>query len=60
VQHLFTTALPRALSIFNDGDADAGLITKTGYRFELKFVHRTSTDLERTAVGKIPLVRDRC
>jgi phenylacetate-CoA ligase len=60
VQHLFTTALPRALSIFNDGDSDAGLITKTGYRFEMKFVHRTSTDLERTAVGKIPLVRDRC
>jgi phenylacetate-CoA ligase len=60
VQHLFTTALPRALSLFNDGDSDAGLIMKTGYRFEMKFVHRTSTDLERTAVGKIPLVRDRC
>ncbi|MBO2445954.1 hypothetical protein J4573_02520 [Actinomadura barringtoniae] len=59
VQHLFTGALPRALSLFNDREATPASIEQTGYRFQLVFVHRLSPEIERTVVGKVPLVRDR-
>ncbi|GHH86971.1 hypothetical protein GCM10018793_60910 [Streptomyces sulfonofaciens] len=59
VQPLFTAALPRSLSLFNDGEANPGSIERTGYGFRLEFVSRTSPEIERTAVGKVPLVRDR-
>ncbi|MEV3855565.1 hypothetical protein AB0J38_14695 [Streptomyces sp. NPDC050095] len=59
VQALFVNALPRSLSLFNHGEANPASIEKTGYSFELKFVHRMSPEIERTDVGKVPLVRDR-
>ncbi|MFI6504523.1 hypothetical protein [Nonomuraea typhae] len=58
-QHLFLNALPRALSLFNQGEANAASLAKTGYRFQIRFVHRASAEIERTHVGKVPLVRDR-
>ncbi|MFE7635112.1 hypothetical protein ACFU7Z_13920 [Kitasatospora sp. NPDC057518] len=59
VQHVFVNALPRSLSLFNQGEANPASIEKTGYRFLVKFVPRASTEIERTSVGKVPLVRDR-
>jgi phenylacetate-CoA ligase len=60
VQRVFTNSLPRALSVFNQLEADSASIDKTGYRFEIRFVPRSSAEIERTEVGKVPLVRDRC
>ncbi|KUF16779.1 MULTISPECIES: hypothetical protein [Streptomyces] len=59
LQRLFVTALPRSLSLFNNGEANAASIEKTGYGLRVKFVPRHSPDIERTHVGKVPLVRDR-
>ncbi|TKA09571.1 phenylacetate--CoA ligase family protein [Actinacidiphila oryziradicis] len=59
VQHLFVNSLPRSLSLFNQGEANPDSIEKTGYRFQIKFVHKSSAEIERTEVGKVPLVRDR-
>ncbi|MCX4670923.1 hypothetical protein OG453_30220 [Streptomyces sp. NBC_01381] len=59
VQQVFVNALPRSLSLFNHGEANPASIEKTGYSFQLKFVPRHSAEIERTAVGKVPLVRDR-
>jgi phenylacetate-CoA ligase len=59
LQRLFVNSLPRSLSLFNQGEANAASIEKTGYRFQIKFVHKSSAEIERTEVGKVPLVRDR-
>ncbi|THC49337.1 hypothetical protein E7X58_21060 [Streptomyces sp. A1499] len=59
LQRLFVNALPRALSLFNHGEANAASFEATGYTFQLTFVPRPSAEIERTAVGKVPLVRDR-
>jgi phenylacetate-CoA ligase len=59
VQRVFAGALPRSLSLFNDREATQAAVERTGYRFHLVFVHRSSPEIERTAVGKVPLVRDR-
>ncbi|MEV8016961.1 hypothetical protein AB0O76_11545 [Streptomyces sp. NPDC086554] len=59
LQQVFVNALPRALSLFNHGEANTASIEKTGYTLQLKFVPRLSAEIERTAVGKVPLVRDR-
>jgi phenylacetate-CoA ligase len=59
LQQVFVNALPRSLSLFNDGEANAASIAKTGYSLHIRFVPRHSPDIERTAVGKVPLVRDR-
>lgn len=59
LQRLFVNALPRALSLFNHGEANAASFEATGYTFQLTFVPRLSAEIERTAVGKVPLVRDR-
>ncbi|MEU3460656.1 hypothetical protein ABZ721_11955 [Streptomyces sp. NPDC006733] len=59
VQQVFVNALPRSLSLFNHGEANPAGIEKSGYHFHLKFVHKLSGEIERTAVGKVPLVRDR-
>lgn len=59
VHHVFLNALPRSLSLFNQGEANPASIEKTGYRFHLRFVPRSSPEIERTSVGKVPLVRDR-
>ncbi|GII77036.1 hypothetical protein Sru01_20180 [Sphaerisporangium rufum] len=58
-RELFTKALPDSLSLFNDREANAASIEQTGYGFRLVFVPRSSPRIERTAVGKTPLVRDR-
>ncbi|MDI2126452.1 hypothetical protein [Yinghuangia seranimata] len=59
VQRVFVNALPRSLSLFNHGEANPASIEKTGYGFHVKYVPRMSPEIERTAVGKVPLVRDR-
>jgi phenylacetate-CoA ligase len=59
LQRAFLTAMPRSLSLFNAGEANPAAVEKTGYSFRLVFVGRSSTEIERTAVGKVPLVRDR-
>ncbi|MCF2530225.1 hypothetical protein [Yinghuangia soli] len=59
VQRIFVNALPRALSLFNHGEANPASVQKTGYGLRLVFVPRLSPAIERTAVGKVPLVRDR-
>jgi phenylacetate-CoA ligase len=59
VQRAFANALPRSLSLFNGGEANPVAIEKTGYSFRISFVPRLSPEIERTAVGKVPLVRDR-
>ncbi|GAA1594372.1 hypothetical protein GCM10009678_90650 [Actinomadura kijaniata] len=56
---LFARALPRALSLFNDREATPESVERSGYDFRLAFVPRDSAEIERTAVGKVPLVRDR-
>lgn len=59
IQRLFTHALPKSLSLFNHGEANEASIEKTGYRFRIEFVPASSAQIERTPVGKVPLVRDR-
>jgi phenylacetate-CoA ligase len=59
LQSLFAAALLRSLSLFNGGEATPATIEQSGYSFDLAFVHRSSPEIERTAVGKVPLVRDR-
>lgn len=59
LQRVLTSALPRSLSLFNTSEATPAAIERTGYTFHLVFVHRSSPEIERTAVGKVPLVRDR-
>ncbi|GGQ25480.1 phenylacetate-CoA ligase [Actinomadura coerulea] len=59
VHQVFVGALLRSLSLFNDREATPEAVERTGYRFQLAFVPRSSPEIERTAVGKVPLVRDR-
>ena len=56
---LFAAALPRSLSLFNDREATPESIERSGYEFRMTFVPRGSQEIERTNVGKVPLVRDR-
>lgn len=58
VQAAFVRSLVRGLSMFNDREADPAAIERTGYRFGINVVPRGSTEIERTSVGKVPLVRD--
>lgn len=58
VRRAFIHALIRSLSLFNEQEAHPTSIEKTGYRFELKLVHRTSQAIHRTDIGKVPLLRD--
>lgn len=60
VQHAFYRSLSRALSMFNDGEADPAVIKSTGYHFNITVVPRASNEIGRTSVGKVPLVRDLC
>jgi len=60
VRQVFVNSLTRSLSLFNNGEANSAAIDRTGYRFEIRFVHPSSPEIERTSVGKVPLVRDRC
>ncbi|MHC5904519.1 phenylacetate--CoA ligase family protein [Streptomyces sp. S6] len=58
-RRVFLKVLPRALSLFNHGEANPASIEKTGYGFRVQFVSKGSPEVERTDVGKVPLVRDR-
>jgi phenylacetate-CoA ligase len=58
VRHAFTEALIHSLSLFNQGEANFLSIEKAGYLFELRFVGRASDEIQRTEVGKVPLLRD--
>lgn len=60
VKQAFVRSLSRALSLFNDREADPAVIERSGYQFGIRFVPRASSEIERTGVGKVPLVRDRC
>ncbi|HEY6795047.1 MAG TPA: hypothetical protein VI248_10245 [Kineosporiaceae bacterium] len=60
VQGTFIRSLARGLSTFNDRESDPAVIGRTGYRFDINFVPRASVEIERTSVGKVPLVRDLC
>ena len=59
VRGVFVDSLPKSLSLFNHGEANPGSIERSGYNFALRFVDVTSLEIERTNVGKVPLVRDR-
>ncbi|MDX3383285.1 hypothetical protein PV682_17690 [Streptomyces niveiscabiei] len=59
VRRVFLDVLPRALSLFNHGEANPAAIDRTGYGFRVQFVVKGSPEIERTDVGKVPLVRDR-
>jgi phenylacetate-CoA ligase len=54
----YINSLPMALSLFNHGEANPASIEKTGYSFHVEFVPQRSPRIERTAVGKVPLVVD--
>jgi len=58
LRRVFVNALVHSLSLFNQGEATPASIDKIGYRFELRLVHRVSGEIHRTAVGKVPLLRD--
>jgi Coenzyme F390 synthetase len=58
LHRLFGDALIRSLSLFNQGEANFQYLAKIGYRFELRFVRRGAPEIERTGVGKTPLLRD--
>lgn len=59
VRGVFVNSLPRSLSLFNHAEANPDSIERSGYDFALRFVDVTSPEIERTSVGKVPLVRDR-
>lgn len=58
IRHLFIESLMGSLSIFNQGEATAAYIEKTGYSFEIKLVKRWSDKIHRTELGKVPLLRN--
>ncbi|KAF0814291.1 hypothetical protein IGB42_01192 [Andreprevotia sp. IGB-42] len=58
LRRVFIEALTRSLSLFNQGEANHYAIDKTGYRFEIRLVHKHSDQIHRTDVGKVPLLRD--
>lgn len=59
VERLFAEAMIGALSLFNQGEAHLGFVAATGYRFAIRLVAPGSPEVQRTAVGKTPLLRDR-
>lgn len=56
--YLFVQGLMNSLSIFNQGEANTYSLEKTGYLFSIKFVEKTSLEIFRTEVGKVPMLRD--
>ncbi|MDB5655651.1 MAG: hypothetical protein JWQ94_3264 [Tardiphaga sp.] len=58
IRRAFIEALVQSLSLFNQGEANQHSIDKTGYQFELRLVGQSSDEIKRTAVGKVPLLRD--
>lgn len=57
-RYLFIQALANSLSIFNQGEANPAALEKTGYQFIIRFVGKMSSEIFRTEVGKVPLLRD--
>jgi phenylacetate-CoA ligase len=58
VKRLFVQSLSSSLSIFNQGEANAYYIEKTGYSFDIKLVKKWSDEIYRTQFGKVPVIRD--
>jgi len=58
LRQLFMESLTRSLSLFNQGEANIYYIERSGYNFEIKLVKRTSEEIFRTPLGKVPLIRD--
>lgn len=56
--YLFVQALAGSLSIYNQREANASSLEKTGYRFLIRFVDKMSPEIYRTEVGKVPLLKD--
>jgi len=56
---MFGDALIRSLSLFNQGEANFHYLAKTGYHLELRFVPPGAPEINRTAVGKTPLLCDK-
>jgi len=57
-RHLFILSLMNSLSIFNQGEANERTMDQTSYHFNIRFVEKMSTEIFRTEVGKVPLLRD--
>jgi phenylacetate-CoA ligase len=57
-RHLFIQSLIHSLSIFNQGEANLIAMDKTEYQFNIRFVEKMSTEIVRTDVGKVPMLRD--
>ena len=53
------SALTRSLSNFDSFKANQESLILTGFRFSLMVVERGSKEIQRTVVGKVPLVNDR-
>jgi phenylacetate-CoA ligase len=58
IKQLFTEALICSLSIFNQGEANPYALEKTGYHYMIRFVNKQSTEIYRTNLGKVPLLKD--
>ncbi len=58
LEKIFIDSLTGSLSLFNKNEANSHTIKKTGYKFNLKFVEKDSSELFKTAVGKVPLIKD--
>lgn len=58
IRRVFIDALMHSLSIFNKGEANAEFLNRTGYTFDIKLVQRDSSEIYRTPVGKVPVIRD--
>lgn len=57
-QNIFVQALVNSLSIFNSGEANPQYLEKSGYQFSIRFVNKFSSEIFRTEVGKVPLLKD--
>ncbi|GGH67280.1 phenylacetate-CoA ligase [Filimonas zeae] len=58
LQQLFYNAFASSLSLFNKLEANSSNIKNTRYSFLVKFIAKGSSELHKTKVGKVPLIRD--
>jgi phenylacetate-CoA ligase len=57
-RYLFVLSLINSLSLFNQGEANSKTMDQTGYQFIIRFVEKTSSEIHRTEVGKVPMLKD--
>ncbi len=58
LREFFIQALKQALPLFDQTEARFRALENIAYRFGIKFVHQESSEIYRTRVGKVPLIRD--